>query len=864
MNGRLLAMPHSSGDTIPGDIIVQPELNFNIHTGGNLKGNDLAVCDSTTSMPRSSVATTPGFGLPTPDASIELIGSGVKVLLHAIRDLERHGIDAAASMPLPKIVVVGDQSAGKSSLIEAISEISVPRDSGTCTRCVLHINLRDEPTSQWRCDVSLVQKYSPTGDPNSPLFPWTEMGQTVHHFKTVYDKQDLENVIRRAQVATLNPQEDYRRYLNCRNVSKEALKFPFSPNIISLEIFAPGLPDLSFYDLPGIISQSPDGGQETVQLISKLGEIYMSQENTIILLAVPMEIDIDNSMASALVDKVGANHRTIGVLTKPDRLQSDDRVDVWKSVLQGQNFRKGHGYFVVKQPSQADLNDGISHGEARVSEQNFFNSVFWTARFGDIDVKDRLGTRNLQRNLSDKLAHLILEVMPKLEDQVVCKHAEVEDQLAELPEPPQNALQVVSQAVIDFTQAVRSMIDGTEPNILTESWKKIKNEFHESIINGQRPTLLVASPEYEADDGRSSPAPTPCKINYTPSKLVKRNTQIIDLSSDDEEIVTPTKKRKDANGTPKMTARSSKREDSICSVIPIARDRECTLDFLALRKSFTLAELRTTLDSFSTSGLPSVVELKAVDHMILLTLENWKDPLKVLLNNLKSAMQNSLAKSLQDKVYQWRATKLFEEMQEAYRNFLNRHMESMTQYVFRALKIERVKPITRDEKLMSRYVKEEQAILEAARLKKRYMEYARELEKKYGKEVNKNWDDKTRKQATEVLDADPYSREVGVMARIRAYYQISAMRFVDQVVQAVEAELLIKFREELYHDLMTALQVFGEDGYKNANRLVADDVEREERRSLLKERKRRLEQASDRIKQMHLDFCGQNPVRHGS
>ena len=37
---------------------------------------------------------------------------------------------------LPQIAVIGSQSAGKSSLIESISGITLPRAVGTCTRCV--------------------------------------------------------------------------------------------------------------------------------------------------------------------------------------------------------------------------------------------------------------------------------------------------------------------------------------------------------------------------------------------------------------------------------------------------------------------------------------------------------------------------------------------------------------------------------------------------------------------------------------------------------------------------------------------------------------------------------------------------------
>ena len=53
-------------------------------------------------------------------------------LIQGIKKLEE--LNISTTLQLPKFVVVGDQSAGKSSIVEALCDISLPRSMGTCTR----------------------------------------------------------------------------------------------------------------------------------------------------------------------------------------------------------------------------------------------------------------------------------------------------------------------------------------------------------------------------------------------------------------------------------------------------------------------------------------------------------------------------------------------------------------------------------------------------------------------------------------------------------------------------------------------------------------------------------------------------------
>jgi GTP-binding protein EngB required for normal cell division len=75
------------------------------------------------------------------DAEFERMGIGEKLaLIELIRDdLHAEGIEC------PGIVVIGSQSAGKSSVLESLTGIQFPRATNTCTRVPAIVQLQTSP-----------------------------------------------------------------------------------------------------------------------------------------------------------------------------------------------------------------------------------------------------------------------------------------------------------------------------------------------------------------------------------------------------------------------------------------------------------------------------------------------------------------------------------------------------------------------------------------------------------------------------------------------------------------------------------------------------------------------------------------------
>ena len=73
------------------------------------------------------------------------------LVLNAIDNLRSLGLDTELS--LPQLVVCGDQSSGKSSVLEAIAEIPFPRKENLCTRFATEVILRRGDAETISCEI---------------------------------------------------------------------------------------------------------------------------------------------------------------------------------------------------------------------------------------------------------------------------------------------------------------------------------------------------------------------------------------------------------------------------------------------------------------------------------------------------------------------------------------------------------------------------------------------------------------------------------------------------------------------------------------------------------------------------------------
>ncbi|XP_066516310.1 interferon-induced GTP-binding protein Mx3 [Hoplias malabaricus] len=340
--------------------------------------------------------------------------SQVRPYIETIDYLRRIGIEK--DLALPSIAVVGDQSSGKSSVLEALSGVALPRGSGIVTRCPLELKLRKiHSGSNWTAIISYrdVQE-------------------------TFTNPAQVESYVRKAQ-----------NILAGDGVG-------ICDELISLEITSPDVCDLTLIDLPGITrvpvkGQPEDIGDQIRRLILK----FVEKKETINLVVVPCNVDIATTEALRMaqgVDPQGT--RTLAILTKPDLVDKGAEADILQ-IMQGKVVPLKKGYIIVKCRGQSDINENLSLAEATRLETEFFRSH---SHFSYLLDEQRVTTRCLANRLTNVLVEHIKTSLPSLTEQIQVRLSAVRVELRNYghgpPLEPGKMGSYLSKRILEFSDHI--------------------------------------------------------------------------------------------------------------------------------------------------------------------------------------------------------------------------------------------------------------------------------------------------------------------------------------------------------------------------------------------------------------------------
>ncbi|CAL5033792.1 unnamed protein product [Urochloa decumbens] len=322
----------------------------------------------------------------------------IRPLLDAVDRLRQLNV-SQEGIQLPTIVVVGDQSSGKSSVLESLAGISLPRGQGICTRVPLVMRLQD-------------------GEPPK-----------------------LEIEYGSGRVVAIASEEEVADAIDAATAEMAGSGKGISDAPITLVVRKRGVPDLTLVDLPGITRVPVQGQPEDIyDQIARIIRAYIAPKESIILNVLSATVDFptcESIRMSQQVDRSG--ERTLAVVTKADRAPEGLLEKVTMD-----DVHIGLGYVCVRNRVGDE-----TYEDARAAERRLFEEHPLLSR---ID-KSMVGIPKLAGRLTQIQASIIARCLPDIVKQINDKLSRSSDELGQMPPD----LNTVADAVREFYHIVKQV-----------------------------------------------------------------------------------------------------------------------------------------------------------------------------------------------------------------------------------------------------------------------------------------------------------------------------------------------------------------------------------------------------------------------
>ncbi|PVH84542.1 P-loop containing nucleoside triphosphate hydrolase protein [Cadophora sp. DSE1049] len=402
-----------------------------------------------------------GDYIPHEDGEPELEGLvlGDRETVNQLQFIEQlHAIGVGSHVDLPQLVVVGEQNTGKSSVLQAITQLPFPVDDTLCTRFATEVSLRRSPGPE----SLTVQIKRPDSQEAEPL---NDFEFTNPAFGSSDFKRQFKNMLEQASDQILGPQ-----------VNTQVL----SQTTLHITVNTPTQINLTIVDLPGLVSSDHPLSVDARSLVNR----YISNpRSTILAVAVPLDPDTQEVL-QIIRDIPDRENRVIGVINKCDRRQ--DGADHWildaiRNERQTTNRRfLSRGWYGLRNrlPSEANF----TNEERDEAEAKFFRQGVWR----DLNQPNKLGITNLKNALTRMHNNQLSKAIPALVPEIRTKLAECNSRREALGESRSTVREqrdCMMELASSFTRLSTDALDGIYYNIPENQAAKVRKNVQECLEN---------------------------------------------------------------------------------------------------------------------------------------------------------------------------------------------------------------------------------------------------------------------------------------------------------------------------------------------------------------------------------------------
>ena len=358
------------------------------------------------------------------------------------------------TIEIPRLVVVGSQSSGKSTLLNSILGMDIlPTGNNMVTRSPLQIELI-------QCGSTSVTK---------GIFGKYIEGK----WQNLYEIDlDYPNTSDEQKKSICDKIEDITRENAGNNMN-----ISFLP--IYLRIYSPNVPNLSLVDLPGLtmVACTDKGQPKDIkdQIKRMIGE-YIKPTKTIILAVMPARTDIEADIALDLIKEYDPKGiRTVGILTKLDLMNEGTDITNLLENKVSVDLQLKYGYYGIRNRTKQETSEFNVIEGLEIEQKYFYNHRIYSNN----KYKDNLGIPSLCKNLSNILVNSIKSCLPKILSEINQNIADNNIKLEKLgkplPEDEQAKSAYIHHLLSKFCRKFISTLEDRGKNI--NSGRNIKDLF---------------------------------------------------------------------------------------------------------------------------------------------------------------------------------------------------------------------------------------------------------------------------------------------------------------------------------------------------------------------------------------------------